>query len=304
MPRRLHWPPAAPAQYGWPDDPDLDMGPVELRQVLVIASTPRVASNFFDAALAATGRAGHPLEYLNGGGLVESRRRTGAPRLTQRGKVQNLKRRLAGDPRWDFSGELDPTSLVDHLRGIAARRSTANGVFGVKVHAGHLLGLLDRYGLSVDLWGVPVRWVRLRRRDRLAQAVSLAVAHQTQQWRPVERQRGEPTYDLSATRAAMAEIEAWESVWDRRLGERSEPKVSFWSEDLVVDPTGAVDRTLALLGEVPVPGAGVPPVEQYRHPDRVMRQRWIERAMEESPDLAERRFALGGATVTGNDAGG
>ena len=293
-----------PAKVAWQADPARDLAPAPLRQVLIIASTPRVASNFFDAALTATARAGRPSEFLNPQDLLESRRRTGVPRLTPRGRVQNLKRRLAGDPRWELTGAIDPSSLTAYLRDIASRRSTPNGVFAAKVHSGHLLGVLDRCGLGVELWGVPVRWVRLRRRDRLAQAVSLVVAHQTGQWRPVARQQGEPSYDLAATRTAMDEIEAWEAVWERRLAERPEPQLSFWSEDLVADTRAAIDQTLALLGEGPVSDADLPPVEEYRNPDRDMRQRWIERAMEESSDLAERRWAPGGAPVAEGDAPG
>jgi len=159
------------------------------------------------------------------------------------------------------------------------------------VHSGHLLGVLDRCGVGVDLWGVPVRWVRLRRRDRLAQAVSLVAAHQTGQWIPVARPLGEPVYDLSATLVAMHEIESWEAVWDRRLAERTEPQLSFWSEDLVADPSAAVAETLTLLGEELAGPLESPPVERFRNPDRALREEWIERALQESPELAARRWA-------------
>ena len=279
----------------WQADPARDLPGSTLRQVLVIASTPRVASNFFDAALTATGRVGRPAEYLNPQDLLESRRRAGLPRLSRRGEVQVLKRRLAGDPRWELAGELDRDSLADYLRRIAQRRASPNGVFAAKVHSGHLTGVLERAGLDVGVWEVPVRWVRLRRRDRLAQAVSLVVAHQTGQWRPVGRRQGEPAYDLEATRVAMGEIEAWEAIWDRRLAERPEPQLSFWSEDLVADPGAAVAQTLAMVGEAPDGTVEAPPVEHYRNPEQAMREAGSEQAMVESPDLAARRWAPGSA---------
>jgi LPS sulfotransferase NodH len=292
IPRRLHWPPPWPDRQG---EVPSDMPPAELRQVLVIASTPRVASTFFVAALTATQLAGRPTEFLNPEALAISRRQTGVPRLTARGRALCLKRRLAGDPRWEQVGALDPNSLADYLRDIAGRRSTANGVFAVKVHSGQLRLVLERNGLGVDVWGVPVRWVRLRRRDRLAQAVSFVVAHQTGQWLPAAPQKSEPWYDLLAIQDAMTSIERWEAVWDQRLAERPEPMLSFWSEDLVSDTAAAVSETLALLGEAPMADVGTPPTEQYRNPDRQLRGRWIERAMAESPDLVERRWAPGGA---------
>ena len=290
---RRRWPPPAPDKPRWHARPELDLAPTEVRQVLVVAAAPRVASNFFDAALTATGRAGCAEEYAAPGELVQSHRRSGEPRLALRGRVARTRARLRGEAQWEHFGGFRADAVADYFRSLARRRATPNGVFAIKVFPPHLTGVLEAYGLDVDLWGVPVRWVRLRRRDRLAQAVSMSIAGQSGQWRPDGTASGDPVLDVDRVAGLMAWFEELDRQWDVRLAARDEPVLEVFTEDVTDDPAPAVRATLALLGEeAPVEVAPSVDAERFRSSTATLREQWVATVEAERPDLAARRWAV------------
>lgn len=131
-------------------DHDFPTG-VRTRRSYVIASTPRSGSTHLAACLWREGDLGAPLEYLNPLHIEQMSARLGAE------------------------------NYVDYWRAVQARRTSPNGVFGHKLfqpyyvmavrHCPDLLPLL-RSDVAVHLY----------RRDKVAQAVSLARAQQTQAW--------------------------------------------------------------------------------------------------------------------------
>jgi LPS sulfotransferase NodH len=259
--------------------------------VLLIAANPRVASTWFDLVLTATERVGIPLEYMLHHELMTSAAGSDRPRLTVRGRAQRLRARAAGRRSWELVGELDPASVREHLVDLAARRTSASGVFSSKVHAFQMIQVIERYGVTPDLWGVPVRWTRLRRRDRLAQAVSLTIARQTQRWAPGVESTRTTSWDPDRIVHALESIEQWEAWWDEFLARRDDPVLELWSEDIVVDPLPGVRATLAMLGDhTPVTDAGIGAADG-RSPDADLRAEWTERLLAERPELADRRWA-------------
>jgi LPS sulfotransferase NodH len=277
----------------WNGAPDEDLPPAELRQVLVIATTPRVASNFFDDGLRRTGLAGAPYEYLLPEQLRQYRQRTGVPVPAVRGRLQMAKGLVRRSPSWDSRVTYRGDSLIEHLRRLAARRTTPNGVFSLKVHFGDWAATIEQSGIDISELGVPVRWVHLERRDRLAQAVSLTIARDTAQWNPREARRRHPTFDIAAIEGNLDDIVAWNRMWRERLAARAEPTIHLWSEDVVADPGPAIAATLRLLGEDPAVLDAPDPslVQRWHNPDQDLRHRWIDRAIAERPHLAELRFA-------------
>lgn len=117
---------------------------------LVIASTARSGSHMLGHALHRTGRFGFPLEYANPVNLPEWKRRLGVE------------------------------STEEALDEIQKRRTSPNGVFGIKVHYEHLeqFGGFDRMVARYP----DARYVLLSRENVLRQAVSLAIAEQTGVW--------------------------------------------------------------------------------------------------------------------------
>ena len=293
--RASHWPPRLEDDGVWRSSPEFDQPRTDLTQVLVLASTPRVASTFFTNNLAATGQAGFPNEYALGAELVKSRRMVGRPRRSVSGMAKQLKARSLGVAAWETVGELNRTSLIHHFRDLARRRATPNGVFAIKLMATQSIEVFDRNSITMALWDVPVRWVYIRRKDRLAQAISLIIAYQSGQWIPSQQSIGIPEYDSGKIERSVTTIAGWDSYWRRKLRESECDPLLLWSEDLIGDTDGAIDQTLELIGSEFRSSAtnqfGDP--NPWQNPDREVRQQWIDRFLHDRPDLAAQRWAEG-----------
>jgi LPS sulfotransferase NodH len=124
----------------------------------LLCATPRSGSNYLCELLASTGRLGTPREYFNATG-----------------------RRAYDDPAY-------PEDPREELARVLTTGSTTNGVYGVKVHPFQLAPLLDRVDPFAEL--PRLRAVRIRRLDRLGQALSWARAQQTGQFRAGDRAWG------------------------------------------------------------------------------------------------------------------
>jgi trehalose 2-sulfotransferase len=161
-----------------------------------ICTTPRSGSTLLCELLEGTGVAGRPDEYF------QQLRTTGMP-MTARDYLDGV----AADLLPDLDGRelpLEQHSLYDPRRfttfaGYVAwakhRATTDNGVLGMKIMWPYMAGLVD--GLSVAVPGAErssphdvlshafprLRYVWLRRMDKVRQAVSLWRAIQTWHWR-------------------------------------------------------------------------------------------------------------------------
>jgi len=291
--------------------PELDpLGHTAPRQVLVIASNPRTGSNLLGSTLAATGKAGAPREYLLGkGGYVEWRRRIGAPQPTLRGAVGMLKRRVLGDAGWSICYRWTPRSMRRYLAEMSALRTTSNGVFAVKVHAFQATNWFENYGIDIGQWDVPVRWVRIERDDRLAQAVSYAIALQTNRWSSTATVAATapatatatapataaaaaiatPVYDVEAIEGALAHLQAGREYWSSYFARNGIEPLELTYEGLVADRESSVRSVLQLVG---VEVEAIPPAPVERQASAINAE-WIARFTQDRPHLA--RGARGAA---------
>ena len=79
-------------------------------------------------------------------------------------------------------------SFDEFLRVGIEKGTTANGVFGTKIHAHHVEPLAKQMGIRHDPWQVlrrlfpDAKYVQLRRKNRRAQAISWYRAEITNQW--------------------------------------------------------------------------------------------------------------------------
>lgn len=223
----------AEAAGGWDQfGPHYDQPPfTDIPRVYVIASMPRSGSHLLGHLLFATGDMGSPLEYFHAGHR----------------------------PRWQE--RFGVTTTTEVLRALFRHRTSSSGVFGAKAHWPQFADVLADPALRA-LLDVAL-FVQIRRRDAVAQAVSLVVAEHTGGWISFQAEQREPVYDAAAIARALLEIDAQERGWAGHFARVATAVVRVDYEDLVADheaPIGAIRDRLGLPAvppaprEVPLPG--------------------------------------------------
>jgi LPS sulfotransferase NodH len=227
----------------------------------LVCATPRSGSTLLCETLAGTGIAGHPLEFF------EALPETGVPRrpldyLAGLDDPEALA--LVEDappheapPYSDVRGVAD---YAEHIESVRRAGTTPNGVFGAKIMWAHLVDLGRRLGtddlpaLVDDLFDRP-RFVWVRRRDRVRQAVSLWRAMQTQSWRAEnESGSGEPQYSEAAIGHLVALLSAHDAAWERFFARHGGAVLELDYEDVASDLLGTLRRTLAHILVAPPAG--------------------------------------------------
>jgi trehalose 2-sulfotransferase len=202
------------------------------RIVYMIATVPRSGSTYLSHLLWKTGSLGAPLEYMNFDPL--------GPYFFAAGK---------------------PQVQIDLWRSARRRRTSPNGVFGFKCFLMQLAALKsDNPALLAEVR--PQRVVYLRRRDRIAHAVSLARATISGIWdqRQVKGEAPSIAYSQTAIEEAERGIVWQESGWEEMFNGIGAEPLRLWYEDVVAYPALAVGEVAEHLGvaidsvaEVPVP---------------------------------------------------
>lgn len=179
----------------------------------LICSTPRSGSSLFCRLLEGSGRMGRPMEYLN-------------PDV----QMPLYARRLGAM----VDGRIDPGRYLDALTRI---RTSPEGVLGIKVHYDQLVRLVAHPRITRLV--AESRLLRIRRRDRLAQAISLYKSWVTGQWG--RRPGDEPApvaYDRKGIAKALTAILSGEQGWDALFVTTGLPHREVWYEDLLADTHG------------------------------------------------------------------
>jgi LPS sulfotransferase NodH len=212
-------------------DPAIPWRP-RLSTTYLIASANRCGSYLLCEGLGETGVAGQPTESLS----IEYRR--------------DLCKRLYG-AEMDFS-----VSMTAMIR----RTMTNNGVFGAKVHWDQVEELWYESGYD----GPPyiflldefpgARYIHLHRRDTLAQAISLSIAQQTNEWwrtaastSPV-RNDVEPVFDATKILHLQLDLIRQRDAWRDFFRMEGITPLEMEYETLVADYHGEVVRALKFLG--------------------------------------------------------
>ncbi len=232
---------------------DFDLPPCTGARTYVIASTPRSGSTLLARLLWSTERVGAPKEYLNPMQIRDWEVRLGSALSSRMHRLLvGPAVGLAGRGRWSDA------RLRDHLVRVRKRRS-GGGFFGLKLHWHHYQQWFGQTGRDVDAWLDRPMWIRIRRDDAVAQAVSWARALQTGAW--IEKQLQEqgqkvripPVYNRQLIAARLADLQAAEAGWDGLLAGREVHEVDY--AGLSADPRETVRSVLAFLGvESPDPG--------------------------------------------------
>jgi LPS sulfotransferase NodH len=199
--------------------------------------------------------------------------------------------------RWGISSPDGSFSYADFVSGALATGRTDNGAFAARIMWGTLAELAANLaGVHPDLAGTdarllerafgPVRYLYLRRRDVVAQAVSWLRAEQTNVWYETvagagESPEREPDFDFGQIHDLVKLIgehnAAWQE-WFRSAGVQPYP-VRY--EDLDEDPVGVTSGVLDFLGLELPPGRQIQ--VQHKRLSDGLNTRWISRYRAEAP---------------------
>ncbi len=220
----------------------------------LVATSRRSGSTYFCHKLWETGVLGAPMEYFS------------LPHVML-----------------ELSSRLGVTTPNDYLDAILARRTSSNGVFGMKVMVEHLA--------TMGMMSVRCRTphvIFLRRRDIVAQAVSFIKAMQTRRWNSFYPETGfAPVYKFNLILHGVRKLQAETKSWEKWFAAARIAPVSLFYEDFVQAPDRIVGEILARFGVAPDPERRIalPPVE--RQGDSISKE-WVERFREEAAQQSMR----------------
>jgi LPS sulfotransferase NodH len=226
---------------------------VPLRKSYIIASLPRSGSQLLASELWKTGRAGAPCEYL-------------FPTYDMRPMMNRLK---SGSP-------------ADYIAKLLACRTSPNGVFGLNVHLQHFKAFLRAYPELTQALS-PLTFIHTTRRNKVAQAVSMAKAYQTSAW--TSQMKANPTvkYDRKLIEMCLQDLAQQEREWEDWFAANDVKPLRVIYEDLAADRPGTVRSILEQLGvqdDEPV-AVELPPVEKQSDSTN---KEWIARFEAEIAD--------------------
>jgi LPS sulfotransferase NodH len=154
-------------------------------------------------------------------------------------------------------------TFADYLRGALTAGRSANEVFAARIMWGTLAEVMsnvrDLYAdhassdrdLLTRAFG-PTRFISLRRRDVVAQAVSRVRAEQTNVWHiigagPAVPPAHAPRYDFAQIRSYTQEIEAHNQAWTAWFRTNGVQPHRVWYEDVATAPVQTTHAILAFL---------------------------------------------------------
>jgi LPS sulfotransferase NodH len=215
--------------------------PTPVTQRYGILSSPRSGSTLLGRFLHETGMAGDPQEYFNPPLIALERKRSGNDKL----------------------------NMNQFLRVMEKRRTSPNGMFGMKMHYSQLLGVFRVNKPNANV----VNFLRkldkliwIRRRDRIGQAISQAVAIKTNVWSS-EDSRFQKNPEVSVHPHECVEtlriVSRDDLGWEQLIKVARLPVQEVWYEDFVADYEQQARGTLRYLGiDKDVPAIPHPPLER------------------------------------------
>jgi trehalose 2-sulfotransferase len=211
----------------------------------MVCSVPRSGSSLLCDVLAGTELAGAPTEYFD------------------------LNQMEAFSREWGVSG------TGDYVQAMFARKTSPNGVFGVKAHFHQLGDVLGHH--DIDAVFPDLRLVYVRRRDHVRQAVSWSRATQTGQWAS-DHPAGsvEPRFDAREIATLVERIEREERGWEDLFEHLGRQPLRIDYEELAPDAGLAVRRVFKLIGVEPGPDFEPPAPTILRQADGLS-EGWVRR---------------------------
>jgi trehalose 2-sulfotransferase len=236
-------------------------GNVEPSTCFLVCSVPRSGSSLLCEGLCDTGLAGAPTEFFDGAQM----------------------RRLAD--RWGTE------SFDEYLEALLRKKTSANGIFGVKAHFPQLASAFpDGTGLErfPDL-----RCVYITRNDRVRQAVSFTRAALTGEWASLsEPSRVRPRFDYEHIKRHLDQIRQQEDQWEAFFLEHRIEPLRIAYEDLAAAYEDTVRIVLEHL-DIELPEDQHVAVPFLKKQADRLSEKWVQRYLlfdRHGPSLASAPF--------------
>jgi len=214
--------------------------PGATRQVIVIASTPRSGSNLLGYMLRENGGFGYPLEYLSYVDLPYWSRRFGTARMDR---------------------------LMGHFM---KRRTSKNGNFVIKAHWHQFSKHTDNLETLTNGLGVK-RFLWIYRSSLIEQAISWAIADQTNVWISGTQPRREARYDYDEIVRFARYVENENANWQSYLSQNYPDNSLVVDYDSVINPP---NPTTAALKEFLDLDSDLAPSRRTRRQSTSINQDW------------------------------
>lgn len=188
----------------------------------IICSTPRSGSSLLCSLLTSTGVMGVPHEYF----FFSVH---GKPLITR------------------FSIPETPTlNLSVYFTTIEKWRTTSNGVFGVKAHINQCLpyfknGFIKRHFTNL-------KFVYMVRRNVVAQAVSLAIASQTEKWSSHGTAKKTAEYNFEYIQSGIGITASQNAIWEQFFAANEISPLIVFYEDLLASPNDVIQGIVDYVG--------------------------------------------------------
>jgi LPS sulfotransferase NodH len=230
---------------------------VETTASFAVCALPRSGSSLLCELLFATGLAGAPAEYFDETLMTRFRR------------------------RWGVS------SSDEYLEALIARKTSPNGVFGFKAHFFQLAQAFPADELERAF--PSLRYVYIRRLDRLRQAISWARAIQSGKWASDHEvaERDGISYRRPQVDRLLEGIAERERLWEARFAAAGVDPLRVTYEQLVAAPAQTVRAVLRHIGVEAADSVDVPPPSLRRQADEVTEE-WVARYLEGEQAAASR----------------
>jgi trehalose 2-sulfotransferase len=243
----------------------------------LVCATQRSGSTLLCELLRATDVAGVPDEYF------ERLRETGLPRQPRQyfedPSVQDIASRLT--PTVPGLPE-QPGEFEHWFHYVLQRGTTLNGVFGAKMMWNYLDEFRQRMAELPGLGNLSfnerleavfpqLKIIFMRRRDKVAQAVSLWRAIQTQQWRTESESDSEQDeadeapgveYDYRAIEHLLNELHRWDARWEDWFHATGREPIRVFYDEFTVSRAATIGRVLDALGVDPPAPEGKKPMRR------------------------------------------
>jgi LPS sulfotransferase NodH len=230
----------------------------------IIASVQRSGTHLLCSILRSTGMAGSPEEYFLSKPEETWEKRWGTP------------------------------SRIAYVQGVLKHNTAANGVFGTVVmwsYFERMLQLLQEIPEYKNLNGAQLlaavftkpKYIWMRRRNHVEQAVSWAMACQTGAWTQKAEDKSQPhaipKFDFKVIDEWCKRIAAHDEGWANYFRDNQiEPLVLFY-EDVVASHRSAAERALEFLGLPFPPGMEIPTPAVEKQATRISKD-WAARYLQ------------------------
>jgi LPS sulfotransferase NodH len=233
------------------------------KQLVLLCMTPRSGSSLFCEALHKTGKLGDPGEWFN---------------AHDGNNLDNMVREFGAQTRED---------MLDHIYTSSA---TDNGVCIVKGDFYQCQPFLydDLLFRHFD----SVRFINIRRKDLLAQAISRYIGTQTGSWASHQEARdNEPRYDREAIQRQLDYMLTMEECWRNYFAVRAMRPPQFTYEQIVRDLPTKVEQVAKMCG-LTLKSDVTPNALRLKKQGSDRNAKWAKRFAKETRHMARKHTGL------------